>query len=120
MENFDWINFLQTAAAGTPFFSIFIIAAVQWIKDLRHSDGAQVVSGAGLQVVALVIGLFFGSLYMIVTNRPPAGGDWWDGLGYAFMVVLFGLIQGILASKVYQAGKDETEKLIARYNGLVK
>jgi hypothetical protein len=120
MENFDWITFLQTAAAGTPFFSIFIIAAVQWIKDLRRSDGSQLVSGPWLQLTALLIGMVFGSLYMLVTNRPPLNGDWWDGLGYAFMVVLFGLIQGILASKVYQAGKDETEKLIARYNGLVR
>jgi hypothetical protein len=120
MENFDWINFLQMAAAGTPFFSIFIIAAVQWTKDLRWQDGTQVISGVGLQLVALGFGTIFGGTFMLVTNRPPVTTDWWEGLGYAFMVVVYGLLQGIMASKIYQAGRDETEKIVARYNGLVR
>lgn len=120
MENFDWEKFFITAAAGSPFFFYFITAAVQWVKDWKHDDGTQVITGAGLRLCALLFGTVFGGLFMIATNRPPMSGDWWEGLGYGFMVVVYGLLQGFMASKNFEAHKEETEKIVTRYNGLVK
>jgi hypothetical protein len=120
MENFDWEKFFIMATAGTPFFNYFIRAAVQRLKDFKNIHGDQVVQGDGLYLAALIFGAVFGSLFMLVTNRPPVTNDWWEALGYAFMVIVYGLFQGFLATEDYKSQRDETEKLLARYNGLVR
>jgi hypothetical protein len=119
METFDWEQFFYIAMAGTPFFHFFITAGVQELKKWTQ-DGVQVVTGAWLRFAALMFGTVFGSFFMLVTNRPPKSPDWWDALGYAFLVVVYGLLQGFMATKNYDAHKDETEKMVARYQGLVK
>jgi hypothetical protein len=119
MENFDWEKFFFMAAAGTPFFHFFITAGVQELKSWKL-NGEQVVTGDWLRFAALMFGTVFGGMFMLVTNRPPVTNDWWESLGYAFLVVVYGLLQGFMAAKNFEANKAETEKIVARYNGLVR
>jgi hypothetical protein len=120
MENFDWKTFFITAAAGSPFFLYFITAGVEWLKNWKNAAGEQIVTGQALELAALLFGTVFGALFMVVTNRPPQTTDWWEALSYAFMVIVYGLLQGFMAAKNYEAHKNATEKMVARYNGLVR
>lgn len=110
MEGFDWKNFVEMAAIGTPFFNFVIRASVQYAKKLTGKDGQPLLHGNSLLLVSLLLGVVLGSTFMLLTNRPPEDPDWYAAVQYGAMLWFYGLIQGFLASGIYDSIKQELSK----------
>ena len=100
----DWKMLAETAALGTPFTNIVIWGLVEWIKSLKNKEGLQLVTGNALQVSSLIVGMVLGSSYMFFANRPPLEADWYVQASYGGGLVIYGLVQGFIASKIYDMG----------------
>ena len=99
----DWKTLAETAAIGTPFSNVVIRGAVEWLKTLKDNQGNQLIRGNALTVSSLVSGMIFGGAFMFFTNKPPLDGDWYIIAGYAGGLVVYGLVQGFIACKIYDS-----------------
>ncbi|MFN2196239.1 MAG: hypothetical protein ACK2UW_08970 [Anaerolineales bacterium] len=101
--------YFSAAAAGIPI--VFpVIGLVWWYgKALKLKGSKQYAS-------SLATGTVIGGLYMVTTTRPPAG-DWWQVLGYWFGVGMYGLGLGLLASGLYDTGKDLFTRVVSQALG---
>ena len=100
----DFSAFVKPAVAGIPLIFV-VLVLVQVCKSLKKADGSQLVTGNWLVVISLVWGLIVGSGYQITQTRPPAS-DWWLIYGYWFVVMIYGVSMGLLASGFYDLFKD--------------
>lgn len=86
----DWGTLFKDATiAGVPLL-LFVIALVQ---EVKQDTG---LTGAGVRILAIVIGLILGVGYQISTKMPATFAEW-------FTVVIFGLLLGLGASRLYDA-----------------
>lgn len=83
--------FTKAAVAGVPLV-LFVVGLVEWVKRFG-------VSGAALNIAAMLIGLLFGAGYMIAQAVPVGFGGW-------FAVAVYGLALGLIASGIYDAAKS--------------
>jgi len=88
--DFDPVSFFSVSVAGVPLIFV-VIGLVQWLKDLGLKDKA-------LKVSSLVCGLLLGSGYQLSQAAPTSFAG-------AFAVLVYGLALGLVASKVFDAGK---------------
>lgn len=103
MQDLDLINFLASAFKGVPLVFV-VIGMTQWVKSL----GAK---GNEIRIFSMIWGVLIGGVYMVVTERPPAG-DGWAMAGYLFGIALYGLSMGIVASGVYDATVGQIKSLV--------
>lgn len=112
MDALDFVTFLRTAVAGIPLL-FPVMGLVEFIKLFKDKDGFQLVSGNSLLLSSLLIGLVFGTGYMITVTRPPATPDWYIAYVYWFGVAIYGLAIGLVASGLYNVIKNKVEELLA-------
>jgi hypothetical protein len=113
MEGLDFTSFLQAAVKGVPLLFV-VFGLVEWIKRFTKKDGTPAVTGNGLLVLSLLLGLLFGSGYMIITERPPQALDWYVLFVYWFGVGIYGIAIGLVASGFYEVIKDLISNLVTR------
>jgi uncharacterized membrane protein len=113
MEGMDFTSFLQAAVKGVPLLFV-VFGLVEWAKRLTKPDGSQLITGNGLLVLSLFLGLFFGSGFMVMSERPPITNDWYVAFVYWFGVGVYGLAIGLVASGLYEFVKDLISKLVTR------
>lgn len=113
MEGLDFTSFLQAAVKGVPLLFV-VFGLVEWAKRLTKKDGSQLITGNGLLVLSLALGLLFGSGFMIMTERPPESMDWYVQFVYWFGVLVYGIAIGLVASGLYDFVKGLIEKLVTR------
>lgn len=82
---------------GVPLMAL-VMAIVEYIKQLG-------LSGAPLRAASLLAGLVIGLGYKAATAAPATFADW---AGAA----VYGLVLGLAASGVYDAGRSITERSI--------
>lgn len=100
LSGLDFTAMLQAAVKGVPLLFV-VFGLVEWGKRLTKKDGGQLITGNGLLVLSLTLGLVFGSSFMVMTERPPVANDWYVLFGYWFGVVFYGLAIGLVASGLY-------------------
>jgi hypothetical protein len=113
VEGLDFTSFLQAAVKGVPLLFV-VFGLVEWAKRLTKKDGTQAVTGNGLLVLSLLLGLLFGSGFMIMTERPPESMGWYVQFVYWFGVLVYGIAIGLVASGLYDFVKGLIEKLVTR------
>jgi len=113
VEGLDFTSFLQAAVKGVPLLFV-VFGLVEWAKRLTKKDGTQAVTGNGLLVLSLLLGLLFGSGFMIMTERPPESLDWYVLFVYWFGVGVYGLAIGLVASGLYDFIKGLVSQLVTR------
>ena len=84
--------------AGIPLMAV-IFGLVEFSKSLG-------LSGKGLTVFSLVLGLFFGIAYQLATAGIPAAFAGWFG------VVIFGLALGLVTSGFYDFVNSRAPKVL--------
>ena len=113
MAELDFRLFLQAAVKGVPLLFV-VFGLVEWAKRLTKKDGTQAINGNGLLVLSLAIGLFFGSGFMIMSERPPESLDWYVLFVYWFGVGVYGIAIGLVSSGLYDLIKGLISKLVTR------
>lgn len=113
LQGLDFTSFLQAAVKGVPLLFV-VFGLVEWGKRLTKKDGSQLITGNGLLVLSLVLGLIFGSGFMIMTERPPLSSDWYVQFVYWFGVCVYGLAIGLVASGLYDFVKGLITQLVTR------
>jgi hypothetical protein len=113
MAELDFTSFLQAAVKGVPLLFV-VFGLVEWAKRLTKKDGSQLITGNGLLVLSLFLGLFFGSGFMVMSERPPLSLDWYVLFVYWFGVGVYGLAIGLVASGLYDLIKGLITQLVAR------
>ena len=113
MAELDFRLFLQAAVKGVPLLFV-VFGLVEWAKRLTKKDGTQAINGNGLLVLSLALGLFFGSGFMIMSERPPESLDWYVLFVYWFGVGVYGIAIGLVASGLYDLIKGLISKLVTR------
>ena len=113
LSGLDFTAMLQAAVKGVPLLFV-VFGLVEWAKRLTKKDGTQAVTGNGLLVLSLLLGLLFGSSFMVMSERPPLATDWYVLFVYWFGVGFYGLAIGLVASGLYDFVKDLIEKLVTR------
>ena len=113
MEGMDFTSFLQAAVKGVPLLFV-VFGLVEWSKHLTKKDGTQLIDGNGLLVLSLLLGLLFGSGFMIMTERPPQASDWYVLFVYWFGVGVYGIAIGLVASGLYDSIKGLITQLVGR------
>jgi ABC-type polysaccharide/polyol phosphate export permease len=113
MEGMDFTSFLQAAVKGVPLLFV-VFGLVEWAKRLTKPDGSQLITGNGLLVLSLFLGLFFGSGFMVMSERPPLSLDWYVLFVYWFGVGVYGLAIGLVASGLYDLIKGLITQLVTR------
>lgn len=88
--------FKDATIAGVPLL-LFVIALVQEIKQDAN------LSGPVVRIVALVTGLALGLGYQLATAPAPNTFAGW------FTAIVFGLLLGLAASRLYDAGTTMIE-----------
>lgn len=104
----DLASFAQVSVAGVPLVLV-VIGMTYWAKSFKKPDGNQLITGNGLLVISMAIGLVLGGGYMLTQTRPPAG-DWWPAVQYWFALAVYGLAMGLVASGIYEVAKGIVEK----------
>ena len=92
---FDLQAYFSATVAGIPLLFV-VLGLVQWCKGYIKNDMA-------IRGVSMAIGLLLGAGYMIADLGMPAAFAGW------FAVVVFGLGLGVVASGIYDVGKDLLE-----------
>jgi hypothetical protein len=92
----DLAGIAQDAVSGIPL--IFVVLG---LVALFKKAG---VKGNKLLLISMAIGILFGSGYMICQRRPPSG-DWYILFVYFFGVLVYGILEGLIASGIYDIGK---------------
>jgi hypothetical protein len=113
LQGLDFTSFLQAAVKGVPLLFV-VFGLVEWGKRLTKKDGSQLITGNGLLVLSLFLGLVFGSGFMIMTERPPQSLDWYVLFVYWFGVAVYGLAIGLVASGLYDFIKGLITQLVSR------
>ena len=113
MAELDFTSFLQAAVKGVPLLFV-VFGLVEWAKRLTKKDGTQAINGNGLLVLSLALGLFFGSGFMIMSERPPESLDWYVLFVYWFGVGVYGIAIGLVSSGLYDLIKGLISKLVTR------
>jgi len=84
--------------SGVPL--MFVVIGLVWLW------GRLGLRGRSQLVGSLVTGLVIGSAYVLTQAPPPEGGGWYAWFVYLFGVLIYGLAIGLLASGVYEQGKE--------------
>ena len=92
---FDLQTYFSATVAGIPLLFV-VLGLVQWFK-------AYVQDSKVIRAISMAIGLLLGAGYMIAGLGMPAAFAGW------FAVVVFGLGLGVVASGIYDVGKDLLE-----------
>ena len=92
---FDLQSYFSATVAGIPLLFV-VLGLVQWFKAYVEDD--EIIRG-----ISMGIGLILGAGYMIASLGLPADFAGW------FAVVVFGLGLGVVASGIYDVGKDLLE-----------
>ncbi len=87
--------FFSLMQAGA-FLVTVIIALVEYVKRFG-------VAGAWLNIASMVIGIALGAPFAYYTVLPKTGIEW-------FIVGVYGLVCGLIASGLYDAGKSLAAK----------
>jgi hypothetical protein len=85
---------------GVPLL-LAVIGLVEYFKRLG-------VSGNGLLITSMAIGLLLGVGFMVTQARPPVG-EWYSAYVYWFGNVVYGIGLGIVASGLF----DTVKKLLS-------
>lgn len=104
MDGLDFTALLKPAAAGIPLVLV-VMGVVEWFKSFKKADGSPLFSGNWLLLISMGWGLLIGSSWMVTQSRPPVG-DWYTVYGYFFVVVFYGIAQGLVASGLYKVVKN--------------
>jgi hypothetical protein len=86
----------NAVVAGIPIVLV-VLGLVEWVKKLG-------LEGKAVLVVSMAFGLLFGAGYQFSTNGFPADFSGW------FLVVVYGLALGLVASGIYDALKSASTK----------
>jgi hypothetical protein len=89
---FDLQAYFSATVAGIPLLFV-VLGLVQWCKTY-------ITDSKAIRATSMAIGWALGGSYMIATNGPPADFAGWFG------IVVFGLGLGLVASGIYDVGKD--------------
>ena len=89
---FDISVFFDAAVQGVPLLFI-VLGLVQWFKG--YIEDARIIRG-----ISMAIGLLFGGGYLLAELGVPADFAGW------FSIVVYGLGVGLVASGIYDVGKD--------------
>jgi len=93
-----WLmDLLKEVATGSPVV-ILVLAVVQWFKLFKTKDGNQLITGNGLLIISLLVGLALGILLHMATVMPVGYSGW-------IQLVIAGLIYGLVASGVFDVIK---------------
>ena len=93
---FDLQAYFDATVAGIPLLFV-VLGLVQWCKGYIESTKT-------IRLVSMAIGLLLGGGYMIATAGVPAAFAGW------FAIVVFGLGLGLVASGIYDVGKELIER----------
>lgn len=89
---FDLQAYFSTTVAGIPLLFV-VLGLVQWTKG--YIQDAKII-----RAVSMLVGLLLGGGYMIASQGVPAAFAGW------FAIAVFGLGLGLVASGIYDVGKD--------------
>jgi hypothetical protein len=109
----DITVYLQAAMRGVPLLFV-VLMLVEALKRVKNKDGEQAVNDNWLLLSSLLIGLVLGIGYMVASDRPPAGDDWYPIFVYWFGLFIYGTGLGLLASLFFDALKGIVEKAVEK------
>lgn len=95
-ENFSVVEFVQSMGVATPFALAIALGVVDYVGKFG-------VAGNWKLVVSMLSGLVVGGGLVYFQLYPQLPVEW-------FATGLYGLIVGLTASGVYNAGKTAAEK----------
>jgi hypothetical protein len=93
---FDLQAYFSASVAGIPLLFV-VLGLVQWCKTYVKDDKA-------IRGVSMAVGLLLGAGYMIADLGVPAAFAGWFG------IAVFGLGLGLVASGIFDVGKDLLER----------
>ena len=97
----DLKAFADASVSGIPLV-VFVLALTTWVADVISAQGKRKM------IVAMVIGLLFGGAYQVSQNMPTSFAGW-------FLVLVYGISLGLLASGVWDTGKTLFLKVLERF-----
>lgn len=101
---FDFTKFFSAVAENAPIVVLVVLGLVTFIGKLGVKGIWQMISG-------MLIGLIFGGAFMIAALGLPHDFPGW------FSVIIYGLAMGLVASGIYETGKEITTKIATRVLG---
>lgn len=104
--DFDLSVFVGAAVQGVPL--VFVVIGLVWVYGKIWG-----LAGAQQFASSMLTGLVLGLGYMVSQTAPPVG-DWYPQFQYWFAAIFYGLGLGVLASGIYEVGKDTLEKVMAK------
>lgn len=106
----DLTIFAGAAVSGIPLLFV-VFGIVQYAKTFKRDDGSQLLTGNGLLIVSMVVGLVVGALFMLSQNPPPTSTDPYAWFLYLFGLIVYGLALGLLAALFWDGLRGAVEKL---------
>ncbi len=102
---FDFSKFFEAVASNGPIVVLVVLGLVTFYGKMGIQGRTQLVS-------ALATGLVFGGAFMIAALGLPATFAGW------FSVVIYGLMMGLVASGIYDTGKELMAKVASKILGI--
>jgi hypothetical protein len=102
---FDFTKFFQAIPENAVIVVLIVLGLVTFLGKLGVRGKWQLISG-------MLIGIAFGGAFMIAALGVPMSFAGW------FSVIMYGLMLGLTASGVYEAGKDLIAKGLVKQLGL--
>ncbi len=101
---FDPTKLFEAIPENAPIVVMVILGLVTFLGKLGVKGIYQLIS-------SMVLGILFGAGFMIAVLGWPASFAGW------FSLIIYGLMLGLVASGIYETGKEITNKIVARQLG---
>jgi hypothetical protein len=102
---FDFTKMFQAIPENASIVVLVVLGMVTFLGKLGVKGIAQLVS-------SMLLGILFGAGFMIAVLGVPTVFAGW------FSLLIYGLMLGLVASGIYETGKEITAKVTARILGL--
>jgi Flp pilus assembly pilin Flp len=101
---FDFTVFFEASGKSGPLVVLIVLGLVTYLGKLGVKGRWQLISG-------MLIGLIFGGAFTIAALGLPSTFSGW------FSTVMYGLMLGLVASGIYETGKEVVTKVATRILG---
>lgn len=102
---FDFTKFFEASSENAPILVLVVLGLVTLYGKFGLKGIAQLAS-------AFATGIVFGAAFMIAALGLPKDFPGW------FSVIIYGLMVGLVASGIYEVGKEIVQKSAAKVLGL--
>ena len=102
---FDFTQLFQAIPQNATIVVLVVLGLVTYLGKLGVKGIYQLVS-------SMLLGLLFGAGFMIAVLGVPKSFAGW------FSLLIYGLMLGLVASGIYETGKELGTKIVARVLGL--